>query len=36
MNDVGLYVERGVNVEIPNIFGGVEKVSEREGKKLYV
>jgi len=36
MDDVGLYAERGVNAKIPNIFGGVEKVPEGEGKKLYV
>ena len=32
MDDVGLYAKRGVNAEVPNIFGGVEKVPEGEGK----
>jgi len=36
VNNVGLNAERGVNAEVPNIFGGVEKVPEGEGKKLYV
>ena len=36
MGDVGLYAKRWVNAEIPNIFCGVEKVLEGEGKKLYV
>jgi len=36
MNHVGLYVEGGVNAEVPKIFGGVEKVPKGEGKKLYV
>jgi len=36
MDDVGLYAERGVNAEIPNIFGGVKKAPEGEDKKLYV
>ena len=30
MDDVGLYAEKGVNAEVPNIFGGVEKVPEGE------
>jgi len=36
MDDVGLCAEREVNAEVPNIFGGVEKVPEGKGKKLYV